>query len=206
MLNPRDKYVRAAAYREMGRLELSEKHFERAVANFENAYSWLPGDGTDLLLAALALHDVGDENGASERMRRLFRENPTTGLLRPKPETVNELDLIPVESAGQLEIHPLYEVGDKLTFTTEVTVQGEGGGQDGKKYTAEYDLKLEVLEKPMLGGVWKFKLTFENAVTPYAALNQIEREIEISPWFWLLDDPALGEAGDVGGAGHPGHR
>lgn len=197
LADPRDKYVRASAYRELGRLELNEKNHSRAVAAFENAYSWLPGDGTDLLLAAMALHDIGDEKGAAERMRRLFRENPTSGLLRPKPEHVNELNLIPVQSDQQLTVHPGYDVGDKISFEASVSVQGEGGGQDGQKHTAEYELNLEVTAKPMHGGVWKFKLGFARAPSGFEALNRLKGELVISPWFGMIEDPALGDMSDV---------
>ena len=75
--------------------------------------------------------------------------------------------------------------------------QGEGGGQIGRELSLEYGMRLEVIEKPMQNGIWRLKLNFENAPSEVNALNTVEAELRISPWFGLLEEPNIGLMADV---------
>lgn len=193
----RDDFMRAVVLRERGRLRLTRNRFQEAISDFENAYALAKGDGTDLFLIALACHESGDEAAASAALRKLFAEIPESPLLRPKLRDLQQLDLPPVKADGVRELHPAYDVDDTLTFHVRIEVEGKGGGQLGKQLSLEYDLTLKVIEKPMQKGIWRFKLSFQNVPKEFAALNSVEAELRVSPWFGLLEEPVLGVHGEV---------
>jgi hypothetical protein len=193
----RDDDTRAAAHREYGRLRMSQHRFGEAVSQFEAAWGYIKGDGTDMLLVALAHHELGKEADASVAMRKLFAEVPNSVLLRPKPSDARQLDLWPVEGSEPRSLHPAYDVGDVMKFTVRTEVDGEGGGQVGRELSLEYDIRLEVLEKPMQNGIWRLKLSFENAPAEFNALHKVDAELKISPWFGLLEEPNTGALADV---------
>ena len=193
----RDDYTRAAAHRERGRLRLSENQYMLAVSDFEAAYGYNKADGTDLLLAALAHHGLGKESEASAAMRKLFAEVPDTTLLRPPVSEAATLDLVPVKSDGVLNLHPAYDVGDVALFTVRIEVSGEGGNQIERDLSLEYDLRVEVVDKPLHGGVWRVNVKVEGAPDAFKQLNGLSFDLKISPWFGLLDEPDVGTNGDV---------
>lgn len=193
----RDDFMRSVVLRERGRLRLVKNRFQEAISDFESAYALAKGDGTDLLLVALARHKSGDEAAASAALRKLFAELPESPLLRPTLRDLRKLDLPPVKPGGVRELHPAYDVDDTLSFRVRIEVEGTGGGQAGKLLSLEYDLSLKVLEKPMQKGIWRFKLGFQNVPAEFAALEKIETELKVSPWFGLLEEPALGDLGQV---------
>jgi tetratricopeptide (TPR) repeat protein len=193
----REDLMRAVVMRERGRLRLMKNRFQEAIGDFESAYALDKGDGTDLLLIALARHESGDEAAASAALRKLFAELPESPLLRPTLRDLRKLDMPPVKPGGVRELHPAYDVDDTLAFHVRIEVEGTGGGQVGKQLSLEYDLSLKVLEKPMQKGIWRFKLSFQNVPDEFAALEKIESELKVSPWFGLLEEPALGDLGQV---------
>lgn len=193
----RDDYTRAAAHRERGRLRLSMSQHAAAVTDFEAAYTYRKDDGSDLLLAALAHHALGRQAEASAAMRRLFAEVPDTMLLRPPLRDVGMLDLAPVQSEGVLEVHPAYDTGDVARFRARIEVSGEGGAQLERDLALEYDLRVEVLDKPVHGGIWRVNVKVENAPEAFSQLNGVSLNLRISPWFGLLDEPELGGNAEV---------
>ncbi|MCB9932161.1 MAG: hypothetical protein H6841_01930 [Planctomycetes bacterium] len=193
----RDDYTRAAILRERGRLRLSRHRVQEAISDFESAYATMKADGSDLLLAALAHHDAGDDSAASAALRRLFDELPGTVLFRPTVSNMQQLGLAPVPADGVRELHPAYDVDDTLVFRVRIEVEGTGGGQVGTTLSLEYDMTLKVIEKPMQKGIWRFKLSFQNVPAEFAALEQMEAELKVSPWFGLLEVPVLGDLGQV---------
>lgn len=193
----RDDYTRAAAHRERGRLRLAQSQYSNAIADFDAAYGYLKGDGTDMLLAALAHHALGKESEASAAMRKLFAEVPTTTLLRPPVSEAGALDIAPVKSDGVLSLHPSYDVGDVANFSVRIEISGEGGAESNRDATVEYDLRMEVLDKPLHGGVWRVNIKVENAPPPFDALNALSLDLKISPWFGMLDEPSVGAHAEI---------
>ncbi|MBZ0138062.1 MAG: hypothetical protein K8I27_17030 [Planctomycetes bacterium] len=193
----RDDYTRAAAHRERGRLRLSLREHAGAVNDFDSAYAYNKGDGTDLLLGALSNHALGRESEAASGMRKLFAEVPNTPLLRPPVRDAATLDLVPVASDGVRDVHPAYDVGDVARFGVRIEVSGEGGQQSGRDISLEYDLRMEVLDKPLHGGVWRVRVSAENAPKEFAALNKLDIELSISPWFGLLNEPEVAGLGEI---------
>ena len=193
----RDDETRAAAQREYGRLMLAGGKPAEAIGHFETAFTTLKGDGTDMLLIALCYRDMNKHQEAATAMRRLFSEVPDSILLRPRPSDAMQLDIPPVDPDGIIELSPGYDVGDLLVFHVRIEVEGKGGGQVGKELSLEYDMKLEVVEKPMQNGYWRLKLGFENVPAEFAALEKVETELKISPWFGLLEEPNTGDLGQV---------
>lgn len=199
LLTARDDETRAAAHRERGRLFLNQSKLTQAISEFETAYSLIKGDGMDLLLVALSHHQMGDEAKASSTMRKLFDEVPLSILLRPKPRDLQVLDLPVVKPGEALPLSPAYDVGDVLSFSARIEVEGKGGGQSGSELSVEFDVRVEVLEKPISEGIWRLKLTFENVPAAVAPLMKIDTELKISPWFGLVNEPALGGMDEVAG-------
>ncbi|MCA8936550.1 MAG: hypothetical protein KDB68_10105 [Planctomycetes bacterium] len=195
----RDDETRAAAHRERGRLFLSQSKVSQAISEFDAAFALVKGDGTDLLLAALSYHQVGEEAKASAAMRRLFDDVPESPLLRPKLSDLRVLGLPSVESAEPLPLYPAYDVGDVVTFHARLEVEGKGGGQPGQELSLEYDVRLEIIEKPLATGIWRMKLSFENVPDSFAPLANVKTELKISPWFGMIDEPVLGDQIDVAG-------
>ena len=193
----RDDDTRASAHRVSGQLKMSQRHFTEAISQFEAAWNYIKGDGTDMLLVALAYHEIGKEADASAAMRKLFAEVPGSVLLRPRPSDARQLDLYPVEGSEPRLLSPAYDVGDVMRLHVRMEVDGEGGGQPGRKLSLDYDIRLEVIEKPMQNGIWRLKLSFENAPTEFAPMNNVETELRISPWFGLLEEPDIGLFADV---------
>jgi tetratricopeptide (TPR) repeat protein len=193
----RDDDTRAAAHREYGRLKLSQNKPGEAIGQFESAYETLKSDGTDMLLIALCWRDLDKQSEAAAAMRKLFAEVPGSGLLRPSYNDVLQLDLAAVQADGPRALSPAYDIGDKLGFAVRIEVEGKGGGQLGKELSLEYDLNLQVLEKPMQNGVWRLKLSFANVPDEFNALEKIDTELKISPWFGLLAEPELGDLGQI---------
>lgn len=193
----RDESTRAAAHRERGRLRLAQLRYKEAVAEFEAAFAASKGDGTDLLLAALAHRELGNQKDCSAAMRRLFAEVPNTPLLRPGLRDVETLGLEPIESDGLKEVHPAYDVGAKLSYRALMEVDSEGGGIPEQKLSLEYGITLEVIDKPLHSGFWRFKLKFTDVPPAFAGLERMEVNLRISPWFGLLDDVVVGEHSDV---------
>jgi hypothetical protein len=97
-----------------------------------------------------------------------------------------------VPSGQPRQLSPAYDVGDVVNFRARIEVEGEGGGQAGSARSLEYDLRLEVLEKPAQAGIWRLKLSFSDAPQQFAGLNNAGTELKISPWFGLLAEPDLG--------------
>ncbi|MCA8915547.1 MAG: hypothetical protein KDB90_09055 [Planctomycetes bacterium] len=193
----RDDDTRAAAHREYGRLKLSTNQPGEAITHFESAYQTLKADGTDLLLIALCWRDLDKQAEADAALRKLFAEIPNTSLLRPKYSDVLQLDLAAVKAEGPRALSPAYDVGDVLAFHVRIEVEGKGGAQITKELSLEYDMRLEVLEKPMQNGVWRLKLGFENVPDEFAQMTRIDTELKISPWFGLLAEPELGDQDQV---------
>lgn len=188
----RDEFTKLAAHRERGKLYAGARAYAKAVSEFESAYAAFKGDGTDLLLAALAHTQIGNHGDASAAMRKLFAEVPDSPVLRPGAGTLQRLGLSPARGDTPRRLGPAYAVGDKATFTVELAVEGEGAGQIGRKLSLEYDATIEILASPENGGIWKLKVTFGNAPTSeFAALNQVTSELHISPWFGLVNEPAV---------------
>ncbi|MCC6465337.1 MAG: hypothetical protein IT463_08375 [Planctomycetes bacterium] len=190
---PRDGFVRAAAHRELGRLYVAQGVPHRAIPAFEAAYAANKGDGGDLLLAALCRAQEGQHAEAAATMRRLFAELPGTAQLRPRSLTVGALDLRPAAASGARVLGPAYAEGDKLAFTVQLEVEGEGAVETGKPLTLEYEARVAVLATPANGGLWKLALTFgEPPTAEFAALKVLNIELSISPWFGLTAQPAVG--------------
>ncbi|MBK8208339.1 MAG: tetratricopeptide repeat protein [Planctomycetes bacterium] len=190
--NARDKWGRAAIHMARGRLFIAGKRVERAVAEFEASYAADRSDGGALLLAAIALHSGNENATASAAMRKLFTEVPNTPLLRPTPEEVNLLDVLPVKSEGARALAPAYAVGDKAEFRVVIAVTGEGKGQSGQELKIEFTMAIEVLEVPDHGGVWKVKATFSDPPSDeWQALDGQQTVLTISPWFGLCEEPQV---------------
>lgn len=190
--NARDKWGRAAIHMARGRLFIAGKRVERAVAEFEASYAADKSDGGALLLAAIALHSGNENATASAAMRKLFTEVPNTPLLRPTPEEVNLLDVLPVKSEGARALAPAYAAGDKAEFRVVIAVTGEGKGQSGQELKIEFSMAMEVLEVPDHGGVWKIKATFSDPPSEeWQALDGQQTVLTISPWFGLCEEPQV---------------
>lgn len=186
----RDEFTKAAAHRERGRLFVGARAFAKGVGEFESAYAAFRADGADLLLAALALTQIGQHADASAAMRRLFADLPNSPLLRPRDADLQKLGLAPQRSETARRLSPGYGAGDKATFVVELAVEGEGGGQAGRRLSLEFDVNFQVLETPENGGLWKLKVGFANPPTAeFAALTHISMELHISPWFGLVNEP-----------------
>lgn len=189
---PRDKWARAAIHMARGRLFVAGRRIERAVAEFESSYAADKADGGALLLAAIALHGADENATASAAMRKLFTELSGTPLLRPTPEEVNMLDIIPVISEGARPLHPAYSAGDKMEFAVEIAVAGEGKGVNAHDLKIAYTMRVEVLEVPEHGGVWKLRAEFSDAPSAeWQALNGQSTVLTISPWFGLCEEPRV---------------
>lgn len=196
--NGRDRWVRAAIHRTRGNLFAAGRRLERAVSEYETAYSLDRGDGSDLLFAALALHAAGDNANASAAMRKLFAESPSTPLLRPTNQEAFQLDLVPADAGRLQESAPAYGVGDHISFRAQIAVSGEGMGQLSNELKLEFDLSVEVVEVPRHGGVWELKLTFGNPPSPeWNALDGLQTTLQVSPWFGLCAEPAVAALPDV---------
>ncbi|MBX3459442.1 MAG: tetratricopeptide repeat protein [Planctomycetes bacterium] len=191
LAKPRDNWARAAVHMARGRLFIAGRRTERAVAEFESSFAADRSDGGALLLAAIALHGANENASASAAMRKLFTEVPGTPLLRPTPEEVNLLDILPVQSEGARALHPAYDAGTKMAFGVEITVSGEGKGVNADNLRIAFDMAVEVLEVPGHGGVWKLKLTFSGAPDGFGALNGAGTVLTISPWFGMCEEPQV---------------
>jgi tetratricopeptide (TPR) repeat protein len=196
----RDNYIRATLLRERGRLHMAGRRIERAVSHFEQAYSANPDDGTDLLLAALALQQAGESELATAAMRRLFQEHTDTTLLRPRAHEIYELNLAPADVSGMRRVSPDYSTGDRLTFRIHIEVEGEGKGQPETALDVSYDINVTVHATPNHGGLWRLGVRFSNTESAeWKALEELETELRISPWFGLIEQPMLGGFDDIAG-------
>lgn len=193
----RDDYSRAAAHRERGRLRLAQDQFSSAISDFDAAFGYIKSDGTDLLLSALAYHALGKETEAAATMRKLFAEVPKTTLLRPPVSEAGVLDLAPVKSNGVLNLHPSYDVGDVANFRVRIEISGEGGDESNRDANVEYDLRMEILDKPLHGGLWSVNVKISNAPDAFGALNGVSLNLKISPWFGMVDEPNVGVHAEV---------
>ncbi|MBK9973284.1 MAG: hypothetical protein IPP14_00660 [Planctomycetes bacterium] len=194
----RDDFTKAAAHRERGRLFAGARAFDKAIGEFESAFAANRGDGADLMLAALALTQKEDHGNASAAMRKLFAEVPGTPLLRPRDADLHRLGLAPARANAPVRVHPNYGRGDKATFSVQLAVEGEGGGQLERKLSLEYEMSMEVLEVPEQGGLWQLRLTFgEPPTVEFAAMKLLVVDLKISPWFGLTTDPAIGALEEV---------
>jgi len=194
----RDEFTKSAAHRERGRLFIGARAYAKAVGDFESAYAAFHGDGTDLLLCALSHTQIGNHAEASAVMRKLFAEVPDSAVMRPTSDGLNRMGMQPAKADMPRRLSPGYGVGDKATFGVELAVDGEGGGQAGRKLSLQFDTNIEVLANPENGGLWKLKVTFSNPPTvEFAALAQINIEMHISPWFGLVNEPVVGALEEV---------
>lgn len=196
-LAARCDYGRAEAHIALGRLYFQGQLFAKATAEFETSYALDRRDGTALLLASLCLHEIGEERAAGTTMRKLFTENPLSPLLRPTFEMVHRLNLVPAATGGVRSLHPAYSAGDKLEFTVNLLITGEGGGVDVRNLSLQYGMVVTIEETPAVGGLWRLKLRFTDAPKEFEAMKLLEPVIQISPWFGLLGDNELGVLGDV---------
>ncbi|MHC4840047.1 MAG: tetratricopeptide repeat protein [Planctomycetota bacterium] len=189
----RDKYVRAAVRRELGKLYADSRAWSKAVIEFKAAYDAYAADGSDLLLAAMAHLKLDQHSEASACMRKLFVEIPNSPLLRPMPSDLAELDLEPKAGGAPKKIHPAYGVGDKAGFNASIEVLNEGGGLSGKTEPFDIGVNLEFKETPASGGMWVIEVDFDDIPTEeFKALNQLEFTLKISPWFGLAEAPPIG--------------
>jgi hypothetical protein len=131
-------------------------------------------------------------------MRKLLAEVPHTPLLRPRERDVIEQNMLAVRTDKPHRVAPDYGVGQKVEFTVQLAVRGEGGGQRDMKLSLEYGLAIQVIETPENGGLWVLQLTCKDAPgAEFAALNNINMQLKISPWFGLVEAPPVTTLEDV---------
>jgi tetratricopeptide (TPR) repeat protein len=189
-LNSDDDIQRAGARLELGRVRVSLRQFEAAAADFEAAFNHDRGDGTALLMAALARRALGDEAGASADMRKLYSDVPGTILVRPSDQALTMLDLRNTSAQGARHVTPLWNVGDKRKFDVRIEAEGEGGAVGRHSVSWGYVMQVEVASTPDLGGTWKLICTFsgvDGIALPEIANARLQ--VEINPWFGLVNNP-----------------
>lgn len=195
--NCRCDFGRAEAHIALGRLYFQQQLFAKATSEFETAYTLDRGDGVALLLSGICLHEIGEERQAGAAMRKLFTENPSSPLLRPTLDMVHNLNLVPAASGGVLSLHPAYSAGDKLAFTVNFTVTGEGGGREVRNLSLQYGMNITVEEAPSANGLWQLKIAFSDVPPEFGALAMLETVVKISPWFGLLAATELGALSEI---------
>ncbi|MBE7492204.1 MAG: tetratricopeptide repeat protein [Planctomycetes bacterium] len=194
----RDEFTKMAAHRERGKLFAGAGAYAKAVGEFESAYAAFKGDGSDLLLAALAHTQVGSHADASAAMRKLFAEVPDSPVMRPGAATLNRLGLAPAKGTAPRRLGPGYGSGDKAAFVVELSTEGEGGGQIARRLSLQFEASVEVAATPDNGGLWRLKVSFGKPPTAeFAALEQLNVELQVSPWFGLVNDPVVAALQEV---------
>lgn len=191
-LNADDDIQRSSARLELGRVRVSLKKYEAAAVDFEAAFALDKGDGTALLMAALARRALGDEAGASADMRKLYGDVPGTVLMRPSDQALTLLELNNVKPRDERARHvtPAWSVGDKRKFDVKVEATGEGGATGKHTLTWGYTLQVEVASTPELSGTWKLICTFSGVEgLPLPELANARLQVEINPWFGLVRNP-----------------
>lgn len=180
---------KASARLELGRVRIHLRSFEAAAGDFEAAYALERGDGSALLMAALARRALGDEAGAAAAMRRLYAEVPGTVLLRPSGQALTLLELQSATAQGAKYVTPQWGVGEKRKFEVRVEALGEGGSVAAQNAVWSYVMHLEVASTPELGGTWKLVVTFTDVVGAPPEVANVRLQVELSPWFGLVRNP-----------------
>ncbi len=189
--NAQDDAARGAARLELGRVRIALKKYETAAEDFESSFALSPGDGTALLMAALARRANGDEAGASGDMRKLYAEVPGTLLVRPSGQVLTLLDLRPVAVQGPKYVTPAWALGEKLKYGVAISAEGEGGEIGRHTVNWGFEMHVEVASTPELSGTWKLIVTFapEAGAAAVPELEGLRLQVEISPWFGLVRNP-----------------
>jgi tetratricopeptide (TPR) repeat protein len=193
-VNAGDDITRASARLELGRVRVNQRSFEAAAADFEASFNHDKGDGTALLMAALARRALGDEAGACADMRKLYNDVPGTILVRPSDQALTLLDLRNPKAQGARHVTPLWSVGDKRKFDVQIEAEGEGGAVGRHSVKWGYTMQVEVASTPELSGTWKLIVTFsgvEGIALPELASARLQ--VEINPWFGLVRNPLPSE-------------
>ncbi len=189
-LNADDDTQRASARLELGRVRIQLKSFEAAAMDFEAAFALEKGDGSALLMAALARRAMGDEAGAGADMRKLYAEVPGTLLLRPSEQALTLLDLVNVKAQGARHVTPNWSVGDKRKFDLLIEAAGEGGAVGRHVVNWSCTMQVEVASTPALSGTWKLIVTFSDVSgSAMPEISNARLQVEISPWFGLVRNP-----------------
>ncbi len=189
-LNADDDIQKSGARLELGRVRVNLRAFEAAAADFEAAFNHDRGDGTALLMAALARRALGDEAGACADLRKLYNDVPGSILVRPSDQALTLLELRNTIAQGARHVTPLWSVGDKRKFDVRMEAEGEGGAVGRHTVSWGYTMQVEVASTPELGGTWKLICTFTGAEgLALPELANARLQVEINPWFGLVNNP-----------------